>query len=244
MACIAWSAASQQGAEPVRAIVVEDPMSLAGGALGSEAARREALQKLGLNPEFDVREVRSHAVQLDADPELEVVLALDLYLAAAVLVFDKGPAGWRETGGFHSLALPPDGRLDELFELREIVSSGTKDLLLRGYSLGAGGGYSSVEVWLYRLRDARLHEVFKAVERVDTICLQETSAITYPPPGSWQPGYIVVRATSGWPQKAPPVCGKPRPTKNACTVYRWDEGAFVFAIDRTAAGRRPCRRPR
>jgi hypothetical protein len=181
--------------------------------------------------------VRLYFENLDEDPELESVLALEKGGVAIAFVFDwKGGAWWeigRFTDGWRNI-----GDLDRLVTFRDIVTLGRSELIIR--DSGRGTGLSDARLSIYRLRRGELRLVFQTRERAryqvvglgSPAVTMEQAWLSYPEtkPGE-SPVIVVDRAAVNL--RAPSERNAERLLRRAkitCGVYRWEERREEFVV--------------
>src|SRR5437868_1028861 len=95
-------------------------------ALLSPEALVEQVRKDG------AKDVRIHRVQLDEDPELEVVVQFIIPGQGVIgRVLDQNGGAWREVGKFGSWWRFEPTDAEKFLEFRETVTAGIKDIVVR-----------------------------------------------------------------------------------------------------------------
>lgn len=212
----------------------------------SEERRRLGFRQLGIDPEklrsrtAEVDDARLLAVNLDSDQDLEAILIYTIEPDTTGAVLDKASDGWWEVGRFSNWWHGSSLWADRLIELREIVSYGGRDIVVRTRNGGTGG--AETDLAIYRLRAGRLYRTFHTTEQseydtsgpgVSGDWYVERHELLYPEPDSAGNRFLVVfhtRATlaPGPPSESRAPCA---PKALACTVYRWHAEKFTFLRD-------------
>jgi hypothetical protein len=193
------------------------------------------------------RDARIQLTNLDADEELEIIFVLSgVPTTTVVAVFNRDQTGtWFQVGEFTYWWRWNSEAAERLLELRELVDSGTKDILIRIPNGGSDGLMR--ELSIYRLRpDGQLRRVFRSTEleiHGDSCCSGWTTETRRQVlfPGRFEAGsarYLAVRQFSArYPQQQ--ETNKWRSL--GCYAYRWDANQFGFVLDRTPAATEYCR---
>jgi len=206
----------------------------------SEDERRTAAQQLGwgtenLPPASDARLLLVH---LDADDEQEAILVISNPLGTVAFVFDRQKEAWWRIGKFSYWWHWDANQAERIIELREIVRSGSKDIIVR--ERAGGTGIATTDLSIYRLHNGRLYRVFQIAEDEyynrygAAATVTETRRIEYPNADSTGRVFLVVhhRATT---EPDLPTRRNPITEKSDCSAYRWDSNRFTFVVDGQAA---------
>lgn len=233
--------------EPTKRIA-DDPRRIFQRITGEAVAeRRLAARQLAWDADEIPQPVDARLIltNLDLDEEQEVILVLPGGPWATIaFVFDHQKAGWTQVGSFDYWWHWDANRAERLIELREIVSNGRKDILVR--TQAGGTGMAETDLAIYRMLDGKLYRVFNTIEATyHTVCcgtldtgsvIEDEREISFPDE-SESGRYIVVRHSS---RKYPPDEGSSKPTTVrtrlvSCTAYRWTPEKFTFVPDKSAA---------
>jgi hypothetical protein len=214
----------------------------------SELDRQVAARQLGWATSTSIMpsDARLFLVNLDSDEEAEVIIMVSGTPAStAAVVFDHQKGGWIQVGEFHYWWHWNANQAEKFIELREIVLSGTKDVLVR--TQNGGTGVSETELAIYRMRNGRLYRVFRIVEEgYHTVCcgtpdtgaaIEETREVSFRE-NQELGSYILVRHRR---MKQPPdsnsKLAKSQSRAVSCTAFKWVPGKFMFEADKAATSR-------
>ena len=224
--------------EPRRPIDT-DPVSLVRSLLTNSAEDRKGALRLMGHEEIasdDPIEARLFAVNLDADPELEyIVIVHGQPNRTVALVLDKAGDAWRVVGDFSYWYHWEPNEAERFIELREIVWSGRKEMIVRDYSGGTGVGATAISI--YRMNDGFLYRVFHTTEDRHSFIIGQGSTeyehrtIEFLEHAWNEPASIIVRYGK---RTEPPEQGQPVRRSSACSVYKWDAVNFIFSEERAA----------
>jgi hypothetical protein len=208
----------------------------------SEAERKTAAQSLHWQTsEFPMPfDARLLLVNLDADDEQEVIIVLSgSPVSTVALVFDHQKDGWWQVGSFNYWWHWNGNQAERLIELREIVSYGRKDILVR--TTAGGTGVAETTFSIYRLLNERLYRAFRTIEDGyhyvygSGKTVSDKRTIDFPEEesrGRFLVVHHVAKTEPNEPNKSNPIN-----EKNSCSVYRWDSGQFAFTLDNANAGK-------
>ena len=161
------------------------------------------------------KDVRVNRIQLDEDPQLEVVIQF-IIPAQGVMgrVLDQDGGQWREVGRFGSWWRFEDADAEKFLEFRETVVSGIKDVVVR--YRGGGTEVSGTTLEVHRLRKGVLVNVLSVKE-------QET-AMEHPSGDVFE---ISAQLTFA-PGRIDTVTTRNPGNKKTCVTYTWNESRFRF----------------
>ena len=211
---------------------------------GSEEERKEAKRALRWDgaqfpKPFDGRLL---LVNLDSDEEQEVILILSAsFLGTVALVFDHREDGWWQVGSFGYSWHWNANQAERFIELREIVSYGRKDILVR--ITEGGTGIAETTLSIYRLSKGRLYRAFRTMEDGyryvygSGITVSDKRTIEYPESDSDARFLLVHHVSRTEPDE--PSRSNPVREKKSCSVYRWEAREFTFKLD-GGSGRKLC----
>lgn len=171
-------------------------------------------------------DIRIHRIQLDEDPQLEVVIQFIIPGREVVgRVLDQHGDGWRQAGEFNSWWNFEPADAKRFLEFRETVASGINDIVVR--TRGGGTEVSGTELSVYRLRKGVLVNVFSVKE-------QETSMEH--PSGKVFETTARLTFTSG---RIEIITTRDPGNKKTCATYLWNEARFRFEESSTQDNCRP-----
>lgn len=227
--------------------IADDPRRIFQRIISRSAADRQAAAKQLAwdSAEFvELDDARLLLTNLDSDEDQEIIFILSgSPVGTVALVLDQQKDGWKQVGKFDYSWHWDSNQAEKLIELREIVRSGQKDIIVRTRS--GGTGVDETELTIFRMHEGKLYRIFRTLENAEyTICcgipdsgsfVEEARAITFPRESVNEP-YIVVRHTR---TKHPPENTSKQPVRPrsrvSCTVFKWTPQPFVFLEDKTAA---------
>ena len=224
-----------------------DPLTIFQNVLStSKDNRRRAYQDLGwskdaLDPAAQPGDARLSAVRLDTGSDLEYVLIMNVWPPGTVAyVFAKNDQCWWEVGKFHYSWHWNSGQADRFIELREVVSYGRKDIIVR--EQGGGTGVSETRLSIYRMHEGRLYQIFQAIEDAFHYVLgggetvYEERKIEYPDSDPARGKFLVVRYHKRTELDKASGRDQTRET-HSCSAHRWDAEHFAFVKDGSATAR-------
>jgi hypothetical protein len=224
-----------------------DPVTIFQNVLSSSKTDRgRAYQDLGLGKDGpdeapQPRDARLYAVNLDAGSDLEYVFAMSSWPVGSVAyVFAKDAEAWWEVGKFGYRWHWNSDQAERFIELREIVSYGRKDIIVREQN--GGTGFAVTDLSIYRMHEGRLYRIFHTTEDAfhyvygggETVF--EERKIEYPEPGPVGGKFLVVRYRGRTEPDKPDGKSRTRHTQS-CSAYWWDAAHFVFVEQKSAAGK-------
>jgi len=176
---------------------------------GDKQRVKAALEDIGLSEWLAyLDDIGLHAVNLDSDPEKERIITLPNVIA----VMKRDGGEWWSLGTF--ICCGTQGLDVRAFaEWRELVGTGTRDILVHQTSIGGNGGAGETRLKAFRIWRGHLYPVFDIVESAHYWLSAESTRISYP-----QNGRIVIRRDFTGP----------KPRKSVCTAMQWNVAAFAF----------------
>jgi hypothetical protein len=172
------------------------------------------------------KDVRVHRIQLDEDPQLEVVIQFIIPGQGVVgRVLDLVDSEWREVAKFGSWWRFEEADAERFLEFRETVAHDVKDIIVR--YRGGGTEVSGTTLEVHRLRKGVLVNVLSVKEQETAMehpsgDVFETSART-----TFAPGRIDTLTTRN------------PGNKKTCVTYTWNEARFRFEESSTQNNCRP-----
>ncbi len=220
-----------------RRLINSDPISLYRRLVSpSPEDRGEALRLLG-HKEIDASEsltARLYAVHLDSRADLQYILIATGQPARSIaMVFQGKRQEWWAIGDFTYWYHWDANEAERFVELREIVWSGRKEIIVRDHEGGTGMAETTLSI--YRMQDGRLYRVFRTLEdgydSHQGISEYEHRTLEYPEHDWNAPAFLVVRYVK---RTEPAEGGRPVRVTRKCSVFRWDAAGFAFVGDKAA----------
>jgi hypothetical protein len=227
--------------------VLADPREIAKNmADASEGRRKLALSQLGGDYQLpnDIgrfTDIRLIYTILDESGDLKPLLIYtynSIYTRA--LIFDKHDGDWWIVGDFSYSWHWNDEQAERFIELREIVSPGRKDIVVR--TMSGGTGIVTEELSIYRVQGGRTYRVFR------TESLSDYAAVGRPGVDSYterrQLRYFVgddadkptiaehFTKTAMLVSRTIPTRPIARSVTSNCRAYIWDTERFQFLLDK------------